>query len=581
LAPVVLLRAVLRVVLSTVFRRVLDPRDLLAEAPPPLDTTAARAREAWIDYVADTGDGFDATCTIASLLASPSLRVDGLEEALPRGQLLVLGGDEVYPTPGARAYRDRFVGPYSAVDPRAADDGPRLFAIPGNHDWFDGLGTFLPVFADGKAIGGWQTMQRRSYFAIRLPHGWWLWGVDLPEFFPIDGAQDRFFRRVTEEMEAGSRVIVVTSAPTWVKGEADRGNGGNLAYLDRELLQPKGIEAVVMIAGDSHHYMRYSSSDGAHRITAGGGGAFLHPTHGEPQAVVDSQRRQLTRAAAYPAPSRSRALAWCAALLPFRNLRFVLLAGAVAALLLWSNYAADRQELLDTARQSPVSAEASSTGIELGGLGPVTAPAPEEVLKDWSWGEYLSLTLGSPSFLVIVVLLALLVGMADPPQRSTSRWRRGLARAAMGSVLLVALLAVVGLGTIGAIGAVPSDLGAVWFAIAVTAAVVVVAGSGVAFVLGTYFAACSALPSVESHGNEAFAASRLTGYKNFLRLHIDTDGVLTIYAIGVRRVCRRWRADSDGSTDVPRLVPRAEPCPRLIDRVTVPSGRSGGRPCAW
>ena len=35
----------------------------------------------------------------------------------------------------------------------------------------------------------------------------------------------------------------------------------------------------VLLSGDTHHYSRYSATDGKQFITLGGGGAFLHPTH--------------------------------------------------------------------------------------------------------------------------------------------------------------------------------------------------------------------------------------------------------------------------------------------------------------
>jgi len=43
------------------------------------------------------------------------------------------------------------------------------------------------------------------------------------------------------------------------------------------------------------------------------------------------------------------------------------------------------------------------------------------------------------------------------------------------------------------------------------------------------------------HGNEAFAPLHHMDQKNFLRLHIDDGGALTVYPMGVDRVCRRWR----------------------------------------
>ena len=63
----------------------------------------------WLDYVADLGDGFDATYSVAYLLAQPELTVDG--HRLPRAQTLVMGGDQVYPSASYEAYEDRCKGP--------------------------------------------------------------------------------------------------------------------------------------------------------------------------------------------------------------------------------------------------------------------------------------------------------------------------------------------------------------------------------------------------------------------------------------------------------------------------------------
>src|SRR5690606_24602207 len=138
--------------------------------------------ELWLDYVADLGDGFDATYSVAYLLAQSELEVDG--ERLPRGDVLVMGGDQVYPTASGQAYEDRCKGPYRAALPHPPDDGrvPTLFALPGNHDWYDGLTAFLRLFArrGGGRIGGWLTCPARSYLALQLPPRWWLPALDPP-----------------------------------------------------------------------------------------------------------------------------------------------------------------------------------------------------------------------------------------------------------------------------------------------------------------------------------------------------------------------------------------------------------------
>jgi len=43
--------------------------------------------------------------------------------------------------------------------------------------------------------------------------------------------------------------------------------------------------------------------------------------------------------------------------------------------------------------------------------------------------------------------------------------------------------------------------------------------------------------------------------KNFLRLHIDDGGALTVYPMGVDRVCRRWRFHPQAAAHEPWLAP--------------------------
>ena len=43
------------------------------------------------------------------------------------------------------------------------------------------------------------------------------------------------------------------------------------------------------------------------------------------------------------------------------------------------------------------------------------------------------------------------------------------------------------------------------------------------------------------HQNEAFSSLHIPDFKNFLRLHINTEGALTIYPVGIRTVPRKWK----------------------------------------
>lgn len=49
----------------------------------------------WFDFMADTGDGGNSSYAVAKLLAQPTIEVlvDGKPRPLPRGNLLLIGGD--------------------------------------------------------------------------------------------------------------------------------------------------------------------------------------------------------------------------------------------------------------------------------------------------------------------------------------------------------------------------------------------------------------------------------------------------------------------------------------------------------
>ena len=245
----------------------------------------------WIDYLADLGDGFDATYAIASLLAQEKLSVDGA--ATRRGQLLLMGGDEVYPHAAAEHYLRRLLDPYGWAFPDpdpASPEGPPLFAIPGNHDWYDGLAQFLTVFAreGGRHIGGWRTHQRRSYFALQIAPDWWVWGLDAQLADFIDQPQRDYFATMARAMAPGSNLILLGPEPGWLfPGERGARSLGVLDAAARIAVGCcKDARIRLVIAGDQHHYSRYEAGDGTQFITSGGGGAYLHATHALPERVA-------------------------------------------------------------------------------------------------------------------------------------------------------------------------------------------------------------------------------------------------------------------------------------------------------
>lgn len=244
----------------------------------------------WLDFMADTGDGFNSTYQIARLLAQPELKVDaedGTKDSksstmtFPRGETLVIGGDLAYPFPDAETYETRLFRPFeyamkpppsyspaalATVKPKPkaseyempARPAPTAFAIPGNHDWFDGLNTFTRLICQREWLGGWRLPQRTSHFALELPQGWWLFGVDVALEDDINSEQLAFFERVARtRMRPDDAVILLTHTPRWVLDvyESRTRSEEKLQLLMNTALRGR---VALRLAGDVHNYMRHS-----------------------------------------------------------------------------------------------------------------------------------------------------------------------------------------------------------------------------------------------------------------------------------------------------------------------------------
>ncbi len=314
---------------------------------PASSTSQDQTRdEIWIDYIADLGDGWNATYTMALLLAQKELQVGN--EKLPRGQLLIMGGDQVYPTATRQEYYRRLVDPYRAARPAKEPQSPTdLFVIPGNHDWYDGLTSFTRLFCRGRTLGGWTTRQDRSYFALKLPHRWWLFGLDIQLESDIDQPQLNYFEGIIELMEPSDRVILCNAEPTWVFENRDKDGGPpNLPYLESKILAKCTAGVSVMLAGDSHHYCHFENKQrNQHRITSGGGGAFFHETHNLPQTIdlrttkhgipASEETLRYERAAVFPDVADSKRLMLRNLFFAWWNLDFTFFLGAFYLIFAW------------------------------------------------------------------------------------------------------------------------------------------------------------------------------------------------------------------------------------------------------
>ncbi|WAS98744.1 hypothetical protein [Nannocystis punicea] len=533
-APVQLMQTAGRVAVSTALGDQLDRR-ILRPTPTHELTDFAHRDQLVLDFVSDSGDGWNPTYAVAYWATRPILRVQGPHGRayeLPRASVLVFGGDQVYPTPSRAAYEQRLVLPYECAFEHSEPPHPVLFAVPGNHDWYDSLATFTKLFLDKQWFCGWQVHQRASYFAARLPHDWWLVGVDVQLGSDIDANQVEYFRALAERMGPAAKIILCTAEPHWVRAHeqrdrtarARRVRDGNLAFLERLF----GQRIRVFLSGDLHHYRRHATADGRiQKITAGGGGAFLHPTHvlhDDPLAGGYGLR------CAFPDAATSRRLAWRNLAFPLYNPSFGAVTGLLYLLIGWNMHAA------------------------LGG------PPAAEFLPALS--DMLCATLRSPwASLWLLVTAGALVWFADA-RRPHLRALAGLSHA-VGHALAVLVLAWLG-GQLGRAFALEWDsAGELGLSLGL------LLGLGwplSAAIFGLYLLV--AVNVFGRHGNEAFSSLRIQDFKHFLRLHIRRDGALVVYPIALRRVPRRWRTMVGADRSEPKLLPddpHPDARPRLIE----------------
>ncbi|MEV0153002.1 metallophosphoesterase [Micromonospora sp. NPDC050686] len=529
LAPLLLISTGIRTLLALLFGAYLDKRELQNALDARIGRQVGPDGGLWLDYVADLGDGFNATYSIAYLLAQPELTVDG--HRLPRAQTLVMGGDQVYPSAAYEAYEDRCKGPYQAALPVAPPERPTLFAVPGNHDWYDGLTAFLRLFVRSRDrnFGGWTTGQSRSYFAVELPADWWLIGLDDQSGSYLDDPQLSYFDEVARKLTPRSRVIVAVPAPTWVKAADHPTAYDSVDYFIRTIIAPTGAQVRLLLSGDLHHYARYAGPD-RQLITCGGGGAYLYPTHELPERIEVPPRDTLARrasrtrpydlAACYPDRARSRRYGWgILARLPFRNPGFATLLGTLHTLLM----------------------------LAMAGVATNRAGTSEQRL------------FSVPLMIMLVVALLGAAFFAKPPsaggKRHARHWILGVSHC-------LAHLALAAAGTWAWLRLPFYEWP--WPLPAVAAAVVYgpVLGLVAAELVAAYLLVAG---SFGVNVNELFAGQGIEDAKAFLRLRIDPDGTLTIYPVAVDRVSRDWQVNPDQTPHAPWLLPKTPLTPHLAE----------------
>jgi hypothetical protein len=323
----VLIESVLKPLLYALWPDRVDPRDWMRprelefELQPSVQT--AEGRDYWFDFIADTGDSDVAAYSIsyllhgdlsvgpdvASLLSGdhPRLEKDQVipvkvdrhatgARVLPRGQFLFVGGDTAYPVADSLQIDHRFVQPmnyaFKRRFPESSPEARPLFAIPGNHDWYDSLDGYNRVFRrpapaleqrsdeTGRPLTpeGYCALQDASYFALQLPGNWWFWACDARDGPDMDYRQRAYFEQLLPRQDGRlPHLLLATPNPPFVNGvPADwvRKLKPNLPDAALPLLR-------LWFSGDTHHYARYDQVEpiAGYPVTSlvsGLGGAALH-----------------------------------------------------------------------------------------------------------------------------------------------------------------------------------------------------------------------------------------------------------------------------------------------------------------
>jgi len=261
----------------------------------------------------DTGEGDESQYAVV-----PPLLSRAAETAF-----LVICSDVLYPLGDINAYAEKFFQPYMGYL------GP-IYALPGNHDWYDDLAAFMfhfcgregppppPSFIEDVAASpaaGWRVWLRRRCWrrparpvaeqvtAMRARRSQPVQQQPVPQPGPyftidtlqlrlvcidtgilgdIDAAQGRWLERVSADPRSK---ILLTGKPLVVDGGVQpcriTGTSGEFSTV-LDIVHDPRFRYLASIGGDIHNYQRYPVRVGGRtvqHIVSGGGGAFMHATH--------------------------------------------------------------------------------------------------------------------------------------------------------------------------------------------------------------------------------------------------------------------------------------------------------------
>ncbi|HEX7293873.1 MAG TPA: hypothetical protein VF259_04960 [Solirubrobacterales bacterium] len=255
----------------------------------------------------------------------------------PPVEFMAIVSDVIYPAGDVNEYVNGFYVPYR-------DFHRPIYAIPGNHDWYDGLEGFMYHFCGAEPLPAERFRETEVRPASRLARLLWRgaeaperdrlsrwrdsrpWGRDATKavqpapYFAldlgdlllvaidtgvtgaIDDEQGRWLVRVSGQVK--KQKVLLTGKPIYVDGDY---RPGEIAWKpskrEREDSPPfETVDDVVRhgpfgyvaaIGGDVHNYQRYRVELEERRtvqyIVSGGGGAYLSPTHRIPPIAGEAE----------------------------------------------------------------------------------------------------------------------------------------------------------------------------------------------------------------------------------------------------------------------------------------------------
>jgi hypothetical protein len=288
---------------------------------------AAGVENACPDFRIDRKDLGAFTCLLLGDPGEGDISQWAVARALPLGEaeshFMVIVSDVVYAAGDVNQYVEKFYEPYEQY-PHV------IYALPGNHDWYDGLDGFMFHFCGTEALARvsyrtsslpvrerltrvlWRKASRPDRAALMgrrasrppfsgadparppQPGPYWcletqhlaLVAIDTGINGTIDHEQGDWLLRVSQKVDKPK--VLLTGKPFYANNkyarcEIEWGAGPPRAFRTvDDVVRHKPFGYVAAIGGDTHNYQRYPIPVGDRTIqyiVSGGAGAFMSRTH--------------------------------------------------------------------------------------------------------------------------------------------------------------------------------------------------------------------------------------------------------------------------------------------------------------